>query len=82
MEEDDWFGGDNSCCFCVPMNMGVRFIGMFWAINLMGLVIQIHNVTDDGSSKHQNANDQFYYVSYMFMVPIVFGIFRFMRFAV
>ena len=39
MDEEDWFGGDNSCCFCVPMEpIGIRLMGIFWALNMLGLI--------------------------------------------
>jgi hypothetical protein len=39
LESDNWFGGNDSCCFCIKIQVGVWLIGLFWAINLLGLII-------------------------------------------
>ena len=37
-EDDDWFGSDFSCCFCIPIALGVKLIGVWWVVNFAGLV--------------------------------------------
>ena len=37
-EDDDWFGSDFSCCFCVPIKLGVKLIGFWWVVNFLALI--------------------------------------------
>ena len=37
-EDDDWFGSDYSCCFCIPIALGVKLIGVWWVVNFAALV--------------------------------------------
>jgi hypothetical protein len=37
-EDDDWFGSDYSCCFCVPIGLGVKLIGCWWVVNFAALI--------------------------------------------
>ena len=77
--DEDWFGTDQSCCFCSPIFSGVKMMGFYWVVNFVFLAIQIHGITDDGSSKHENARPQFYYVSYIIISPFLFTFYRYLR---
>ena len=76
-DDDDWFGSDFSCCFCVPIQLGVKLIGMWWVINFAALVWQINGVTDDGSSKGDLAGPQFYYICYFFLSWWAYAFFKY-----
>ena len=49
IEEDEWYGGDSSCCYFVPMNIAVRILGALWAMNLIGLIIEIQTIDSHNS---------------------------------
>ena len=49
-DDDDWFGGDFSCCFCLPIDVGIKTSAGWSLINWLLLIWQINGVTDDGSS--------------------------------
>ena len=78
--EDDWFGSDFSCCFCVPLTAGIKLILAFQMLNFLGLFFQINNVTDDGSSKGEVAGPKFYYMSYACLSPHIFTFFYTFKF--
>lgn len=76
---EDWFGTDQSCCFCAPIQSGVKMVGPYWIFNFVFLALQIHGITDDGSSTHEMASPQFYYVSYTIILPLLYSFYRYAR---
>ena len=37
--DEDWFGTDQSCCFCSPIFTGVKMMGIYWTLNFIFLAV-------------------------------------------
>jgi hypothetical protein len=63
----------------LPIEVGVRVIACFTAINALLLLWQINGVTDDGSSKGERAGPKFYNMSYFCLSPFLYSMFQYIK---